>query len=296
MKISTIDLGFQGVPETIASFLVEGPAGLVLMETGPGSTLDRLLAGLADHGASSADIQAVLVSHIHLDHAGAAGWWARQEVPIYVHAAGAPHLIDPGKLLSSAQRIYGDRMDRLWGETLSAPPEQVFAVEDGDRIRVAGLEFEAISTPGHARHHHVYRLGDVGFMGDSMGILLPGRDWIDLPAPPPEFDLEEWRTSLQRIRAEQFAVFYRTHFGEVDASDIQIDRFEDLLTSATDLVRQMMEEGLSRNEMVEKYQVVMRQRAATSGLDAGSAQAYELANPRDMSVDGIVRYWRKWSG
>ncbi len=292
-RIETLDLGFQGTPETIASFLVVGPAGPVLLETGPGSTLPRLVEQLEERGFAPQDVQGVLVTHIHLDHAGGAGWWAQQGVPVYVHSAGAPHLIDPSKLLASAERIYGDRMGPLWGQTLPAPRENIIPVEDGDAIEVAGLRFRALSTPGHARHHHVYRLGDIGFMGDALGILLPGRNWIDLPAPPPEFDLEAWKESLQRIRQQEFSTIYRTHFGEVGDVAEQIDSFEQILIEAANLVRQMMAEGLERSSMVDRYQSEMRDRAAAAGLDQATAKAYELANPRDMSVDGIARYWRK---
>jgi glyoxylase-like metal-dependent hydrolase (beta-lactamase superfamily II) len=292
-RIETLDLGFQGTPETIASFLVVGPMGPVLVETGPGSTLPRLVEHLEKRGFTPKDIQGVLVTHIHLDHAGGAGWWAQQGVPVYVHSAGAPHLIDPSKLLASAERIYGDRMDLLWGETLPAPQENVVQVEDGDSIEVAGLRFKALSTPGHARHHHVYRLDDIGFMGDAAGILLSGQNWIDLPAPPPEFDLEAWKESLQRIRQQEFKTIYRTHFGEVGDVAAQIDGFEKILINAADRVRQMMAEGLGRDAMVDRYQSETRDRAAAAGLDQAAAAAYELANPRDMSVDGITRYWRK---
>lgn len=292
-RIETLDLGFQGTPETIASFLVVGSAGPVLLETGPGSTLPRLVEQLEERGFAAKDVQGVLVTHIHLDHAGGAGWWAQQGVPVYVHSAGAPHLIDPSKLLASAERIYGDRMDALWGQTLPAPRGKIIPVEDGDAIEVAGLRFRALSTPGHARHHHVYRLDDIGFMGDALGILLPGRKWIDLPAPAPEFDLEAWRESLQRIRQQEFSTIYRAHFGEVGDVAEQIDSFELILIEATDLVRQMMSEGLERSSMVDRYQSVMRDRATAAGLDQATAHTYELANPRDMSVDGITRYWRK---
>ena len=291
-NIEVIDLQFQATAETIAAFLIEGPGGPVLVETGPGSTLPRLLAELEERGVQAGEIQGVLVTHIHLDHAGASGWWARRGVPVYVHRIGAPHLIDPSKLLASAERIYGDRMQQLWGDILPAPAESVFAVEDGQRIEVGGLRFEALETAGHARHHHVFRLQDIGFTGDALGILLPGRRWIDLPAPPPEFDLKTWKKSLARIRKREFSKVYRTHFGASIGVAEEIDRFEETLDAAARLVRSWIEEEAPRDEMVGRYEQVMRERATAAGLDAASARAYELANPRAMSVDGIVRYWR----
>ena len=292
-EIEVIDLQFQGTEEAIAAFLIKGPGGSVLVETGPGSTLPRLIAELEERGVRAGEIQGVLVTHIHLDHAGACGWWAQQGVPIYVHTVGAPHLIDPSKLLASATRIYGDRMQQLWGDILPAPAEQVFTVEDGQRIEVAGLRFEALETPGHASHHHVFRLHDIGFTGDALGILLPGRNWIDLPAPPPEFDLETWSKTLDRIRRQEFAKVYRTHYGASIGVTDEIDRFAETLEAAAQLVRSWLEQEAPRDEMVRRYEQIMRERATAAGLDADSARAYELANPRDMSVDGIARYWRK---
>lgn len=293
LRIETLDLGFQGTAETIASFLVSGSVGPVLVETGPGSTLPRLIEELERRDIQAEDVHGVLVTHIHLDHAGAAGWWAQQGVPVYVHPIGAPHLIDPSKLLTSAERIYRDRMHVLWGETLAAPADRVIAIEDGTRIEVGGLVFEAIETPGHAGHHHVYRLGDVGFVGDALGILLPGRRWIDLPAPPPEFDLNRWRQSLGRIRELELTKVYRTHFGNSVEVSEEIEGFDQLLVETAHLVRDWIDDDRSRDEMVDQYQGFMRQRAEAAGLDAESARAYELANPRAMSVDGIARYWRK---
>ncbi len=174
MRIDTIDLEFQGASNVIASFLIHGPGGPVLVETGPVSTLPTLLARLEERGVRPGDVRDVLVTHIHLDHAGAAGWWAREGARVWVHSVGAPHLVDPGKLLASAKRIYGDRMDALWGEVVAAPADRVIAVDDGAQLEVGGLSITAIDTPGHAWHHHVYRLEDVAFTGDAAGILLPG--------------------------------------------------------------------------------------------------------------------------
>jgi glyoxylase-like metal-dependent hydrolase (beta-lactamase superfamily II) len=293
MRIETLDLDFGQTPETIASFLVFGPEGPVLIETGPASTLPNLLARLEEHGVAPGDVQHVLVTHIHLDHAGAAGWWAQQGATVYVHPNGARHLIDPSKLLTSAERIYKDRMAELWGQTLPAPAERVVAVEGDSTIEAAGLSFIALDTPGHARHHHVYRLGDVAFTGDAAGVRLGERHWIDLPAPPPEFDLEAWKTTLDRLRRENLDVIYRTHFGPTTDVSAQLDRFESHLDEGAALVRDLMAEGLDRDSMIERYNETMWTLASQDGVDDEVALAYELANPRFISVDGIARYWRK---
>jgi glyoxylase-like metal-dependent hydrolase (beta-lactamase superfamily II) len=293
MRIETLDLDFGQTAETIAAFLVFGPEGPVLVETGPASTLPTLLARLAEHGVRPGDVRHVLVTHIHLDHAGAAGWWAQQGATVYVHPNGERHLIDPSKLLTSAERIYEDRMDSLWGRTVPAPAENVVAVKGDSTIEAAGLEFVALDTPGHARHHHVYRLGDVAFTGDAAGVRLGERHWIDLPAPPPEFDLGAWKGTLTRLRSENLDTLYRTHFGPTSDVSVQLDQFEVHLEEGAALVRDMMAEGLDREAMIDRYNQTMWRLASADGVDDAAALAYELANPRFMSVDGISRYWRK---
>ncbi len=292
MRVETLDLEFQNAPQVIASFLLFGDDGPVLVETGPGSTLPALVSALAGHGVAPGDVRHVLLSHIHLDHAGAAGWWAQQGAQIYVHPKGARHLIDPSKLLASAERIYGDRMETLWGEILPAPADRVTAVEDGEAIDAGGLGFTAIETPGHARHHHVYALGEVAFVGDAMGIRIPGSDWLDLPAPPPEFDLAAWKETLAILKKRGFETIYRTHFGPSDTASSEADRLGDVLDETTELIGSLLERGIERDEMLETYQDWVRHR-----LDEASAgeriRLYEIANPRHMTVDGIVRYWRK---
>ena len=292
LRIDTIDLEFQGAPRVIAAFLLHGPDGPVLIETGPASTLPVLLARLGQRGLKPSDVRDVLVTHIHLDHAGAAGWWAQHGATVRVHPAGAPHLIDPSKLLRSATRIYGDRMDTLWGEVLPAPADRVVAIEDGTVIEAGGLRITAVDTPGHARHHHAYHVGDVAFTGDAAGILLPGNDWIDLPAPPPEFDLEAWKRSLARLRGLGAGTFYRTHFAAGADAAAELDRFEKILDTASGWMRAALDRGLDREAMIDRFTAWMRDRAMAAGTREEDARAYELANPRAMSVDGLVRYWR----
>ena len=294
MNIHTLDLNFRNVPHAIAAYLVVGPEGPALVETGPSSTLETLVARLAEHGYAPADIRHVLVTHIHLDHAGAAGWWAeRQNAQVYVHRLGAPHLIDPSKLLSSAKRIYGDMMDSLWGDVRPAPADRVTALNDGNTIRVAGLTFTALDTPGHARHHHTFRLGDVAFTGDAAGIRLPGSPLIFLPSPPPEFDLEAWQHTLARLRGENFATIYPTHFGPIDDVRAHLKAFNTLLHESAEFVRERMQASVERDELVQAYTAWNRNRAEALGIPEDTFQRYEITNPLFMSVDGMMRYWRK---
>jgi glyoxylase-like metal-dependent hydrolase (beta-lactamase superfamily II) len=303
MKIIPLDLNFLGKPNTIAAYLIIGPDGPVLVETGPMSTLSTLKNQLAEQGYVADDIHHLLVTHIHLDHAGAAGWWAQQGTRVYVHHIGAPHLIDPAKLLSSAARIYGDQMNALWGQTLPAPAEFVTPVYDGDQIAAGGLTFTALDTPGHAYHHHVYRVSDIGFTGDAAGIHIapPSKEapeksspsLVDLPAPPPEFDLERWQQTIDKLLAQPFRTLYPTHYGRVDNWTRQLETLSALLSEATEFVRLRLDEGLARSDILSDYLAWHATRCRKAGLNDQQIAQYEAANPHFMSVDGIIRYWRK---
>lgn len=292
-RIEIIDLEFQGHPGLIASFLIFGPEGHVLVESGPGSTLVAMKSGLAKHGLEPGDIDTLFLTHIHFDHAGAAGWWAQQGAKVVVHPIGAPHLVDPSRLINSATRIYGDRMETLWGDILPAPGENVIAVADGDVVEAAGLSFTAIYTPGHASHHHAYRLGDVAFVGDCAGIRGGGTPWLDLPAPPPEFNRELWKASLERLRAESLETIYRTHFGPRSDVATELDQTEELIDRTAEKIHELMDEGLERGEIVQRYREWMVEVALADGADPERLADDEVLNPRHMSADGVMRYWKK---
>jgi glyoxylase-like metal-dependent hydrolase (beta-lactamase superfamily II) len=291
--ILTLDLNYKNLPQTIAAYLVGGPEGLVLVETGPASTLSALRARLVEYRVQPSDIKHILVTHIHLDHAGAAGWLARKGAQIYVHHVGAPHLVDPSRLLKSAARIYGDQMEDMWGETVSAPADRVTAVYDNDVIDVAGLQFTALDTPGHAWHHHTYRLGDVAFTGDAAGIHIPSSNLVDLPAPPPEFKLEVWDKSIDRLLAEDFKAIYPTHFGRVDNPAKQLTELRALMHQAAEFVHTLLNEGQEREQILQPYIDMMEDRARDAGLSDFKIRQFDAANPLYMSVDGIMRYWQR---
>jgi glyoxylase-like metal-dependent hydrolase (beta-lactamase superfamily II) len=292
-QIHILDLNFQNMSQAIAAYLIETDGGPVLVETGPGSTHEALLAGLAEHGYQPDAVKHIFVTHIHLDHAGAAGWWAQQGSQIYVHEVGAPHLIDPSRLLSSAQRIYGDMMDRLWGAMVPAPAANVTALADGATVQIGSVTFSALNTPGHAYHHHAIELGDVAFTGDAAGVHLPGTHFTALPAPPPEFNLEAWQQTLDRLLARNFSAIYPTHFGPITAVTDHLTSFRTLMEEAAHFVRRRMAAGMERDELVREYLAWNYQRAEAEGVTEQLAQRYEAANPNFMSVDGIMRYWRK---
>lgn len=293
MNIIALDLNFQSLPDTIAAYLVEGPDGLLLFETGPASTLPMLKQRLREHDLTTTDIKHVFVTHIHLDHAGAAGWLAQEGAQIYVHEVGAPHLIDPSRLLQSAGRIYGERMDELWGQIIPAPEENVTPLQDGDVITAAGLEITAINTPGHAWHHHTYRIGDIAFTGDAAGIRLKDSGLVDLPAPPPEFKLEVWHATINRLLSEEFSAIYPTHYGRTEVVRDQLESLRTLLDEAAEFVRVRMVAGEEREAIVDAYITWSHERMRAGGLSNYAIEQYNAANPLFMSVDGIMRYWRK---
>ena len=292
-KIHTLDLHFQGLPQVIAAYLVEGETGLALVETGPSSTLPWLKKGITQAGFELDDIKHLLLTHIHFDHAGAAGWWAERGAHIYVHHNGAPHLIDPERLIKSATRIYQDQMETLWGEFLSVPATQLTALYDEQIIQIGDLRFEALDTPGHARHHMAYRLGEVAFTGDVAGIRLTGLPIIDIPTPPPEFSVEVWQDSLDRLQAQNFQGLYPTHFGLISEVDTHLQTTRQMVSEVADLTKTWRDQGLDREAMIAAFQAWQTERMQAVGLTDFDIQRYELGNPAHMSIDGMLRYWRK---
>ena len=292
-RVITFDLNFQGRSHAIAAYLIRHAEGAVLIESGPGSTLAGLEAGLAKEGLSPRDVTHVLLTHIHLDHAGAAGWLAKQGAEIYVHPVGAPHMINPEKLLASATRIYGDRMDVLWGEFLSVPESHLKVANDAETIKIGNLEFTPINTPGHAEHHYSYLFEDILFSGDVGGVRIPGYQYLRVPMPPPELHIERWHESLARLRKEKFARIAPTHFGVFDDPQWQLDEVEKGLDSASRWLDETMPANPPIEELRQSFTDWMMKEGEQIGLDEQVVKAYELANPLGMSADGLLRYWKK---
>jgi len=292
--IITLDLNFQGRKQAIAAYLIPHSSGVVLVECGPGSTLPGLQSALAEHGYSVADVTHVLLSHIHLDHAGAAGWLARQSAEVYVHPVGAPHMLNPEKLLASAARIYGDRMDELWGEFLSVPEDRLTVAEDAQEIVIGNLHFLPIDTPGHAYHHYAYLFEDICFSGDIGGVRIPGFPYMRIPMPPPELHLEKWRESVRRLRREKFNRIAPTHFGIFDDPDWQLNELEKNLDAVSRWLEDVMPADPPIEELRQMFSDWMDEQARASGLSEAVTKVYEVANPVGMSADGLQRYWRKY--
>jgi len=293
-RVITLDLNFQGRPHTIAAYLIRHTEGAVLVESGPGSTLPALEAGLAKEGLSlRRDVTHVLLTHIHLDHAGAAGWLAQQGAEIIVHPVGAPHMLNPDKLISSATRIYGDRMQSLWGEFLPVPENKLRVVEDGKQIVIGNLEFIPVNTPGHAEHHYAYLFEDICFCGDVCGVRIPGYQYLRVPMPPPELHLERWHESIARLRKEKFARLAPTHFGIFDDPEWQLNEVEKGLDSASRWLEQVMPSDPAIEELRQSFTNWVMDEGKSFGLSEEVVKVYELANPLGMSADGLLRYWKK---
>ncbi len=296
--IEIIDLNFQGQPAIIASYVLRGPRGVVLIETGPASSYPALKAGLAALGIALAQVTDILVTHIHLDHSGAAGWLAQETgATVHVHAVGAPHLADPAKLLASARRIYGADMDRLWGETLPAPAGQVHALADGDVIDAAGLRITAVDTPGHAWHHMAYLLDGLCWTGDVAAVRFPSLPHVRVPTPPPEIDLAAWRSSLARLRALHPDQLLPTHFGPVAADTLShLQAVEEQLDAAAAFVRERWQAGEVSEAIIDAYRAWIAARALADGADAAAAARFEVIVPSEMCVQGLARYFQKQAG
>ena len=293
MEVITLDLKFRDVPRALASFLVLAPSGPVLIETGPGSTTSRLEISLSENGFSVEDIKHVMITHLHLDHSGAAGWLASKGATIYIHWRAAQHLVDPSRLLSSARRIYGDAMDDMWGATLPVSKDRIHELKDGEDVLVNDMTVSVTEAKGHSNHHHVLRIGDVAFVGDVGGIRIPGKQFVTLPAPPPEFDLGQWQISLARLRELNLRKMYCTHFGIVDDINIHIDQLVSELNLVVQYVKKLIAAAYDKDEIISRYVEWYRERAICAGLSSDELLMYETANPFFMSVDGIMRYLSK---
>jgi len=293
-RIVTIDLNFQNKTQAIASYLIRQQDAVVLVESGPGSTLSALEAGLAKEGLSARDVTHVLLTHIHLDHAGAAGWLSWQGAEIYVHPNGAPHLLNPEKLIASATRIYGDQMQTLWGEFLSVEQDQLRIPQDAEEISIANLKFTAINTPGHAEHHYSYLFEDLCFSGDVGGVRIPGFPYLRAPMPPPELHFGRWRESIARLRSLKFPRIAPTHFGIFEDADWQLKQLGSILDVTEKWLEGIMPDNPPVEVLREKLSSWMEAQSREMGLSEEVIQAYTLANPLGMSADGMMRYWKKF--
>jgi glyoxylase-like metal-dependent hydrolase (beta-lactamase superfamily II) len=294
--LSYVDLHFQGVARIIATGIVHGPGGVALIDPGPSSTLPTLRRELEQAGLSMADVRALVLTHIHLDHAGATGTLVRErpELRVYVHEKGAPHMIDPAKLLASAARLYGDAMDRLWGEVLPVPADAITVLKGGERISAGGRDLDVAYTPGHASHHVSYFSADSGiaFVGDTAGVRLNPGGFNLPPTPPPDIDLEVWRESLSRIGRWHADTLFITHFGPHTPSDAHLAETADRLEWVSGLAKTSLAVDGTDEDRETWFANEIRRDLRRRAGDA-DAKAYEIAGRFDLNWRGLARYWRK---
>lgn len=275
-----IDLLHRGIGRGVGCYLVDTDDGLALHDCGPASTLPALEAALAARGLAAGDLRHILLSHIHFDHAGAAGALVRANPEIQVHVSeiGAPHLIDPSRLEASARRLWGDEFDTIWGAVTPIPQENVHVV--GDRV----LGLECFPSPGHARHHVSYLHEDgTLYAGDSLGVrITPGR-YVVPPTPPPEVDLDGWAVTIEESLRRRPARLALIHFGLFDDAVDHIERFRRELT----LWGSRVEHGMDEEEFTRLARGELR--ASDPDLVAMYENAATIANCHS----GILRYWRK---
>jgi glyoxylase-like metal-dependent hydrolase (beta-lactamase superfamily II) len=268
-----IDVMHVGRERVICAFEIDG----LIVDPGPSSSVETLLSALSEPP------RALLLTHIHLDHAGASGTLVQRfpSLPVYVHERGAPHLADPSKLLRSAGQLYGDDMDRLWGEVLPVPEENLRVLRGGEAVE----GFRVAYTPGHASHHVTYFSEDTGdaYVGDVAGVRIPPSDFTLAPTPPPDIDVELWLSSLNTIASFSPPRLCLTHFGHVDSVGEQLDTMRDTLRRWSELAAQSDQECF-----VSEIEAEVRAHA-----DPDTAAAFIQAAPPDQLYLGLTRYWSK---
>ena len=292
-----IDHHFQETPGLIASYLLAGGNDLTLLETGTTPTLETLLEGVRTAGFDPERITKLVVTHIHLDHAGSAGVLLQRlpEARLFVHRVGAPHLIEPSKLLKSAARIYGDDMERLWGDVLPAPAEQVVILDDGDTIQAGDRVLRALESPGHASHEMAFHHPASGllFTGDIAGVRLENAPYVRPPTPPPEFDPARWQMSVARLRTLQPRRLYLTHFGPYDEPDWH---FDDLLGRMSDWAgwaEARLGDDADTTAVAADLAALADAELAERTGRTDLALPFELISNYQMSVDGLARCFHK---
>jgi glyoxylase-like metal-dependent hydrolase (beta-lactamase superfamily II) len=272
-----LDLRFQGAERVIGAYLVETDDGPALFDCGPSTCIPRLKEALGERGLELADLRHLLLSHIHLDHAGAAGALVREHPDLRVHVSevGAPHLVDPSRLERSARRLYGETFDSLWGELAPVPETNVEVV--GDRV----LGLDCFRSPGHANHHVCYLAADgTLYAGDATGVRIQPAAFVMPPTPPPEVDLDAWSATLDEIERREPERLALVHFGVADDPERHVQELRDHLAEWAARV----ERGMTEEEFVE---------AARGEVPAADAPVYERAMPIWQSYAGLRRYWEK---
>jgi len=292
-----IDLNFCDTPKAIATGVYAGDAGAVLIDPGPGSCIDTLPASLAAQGIGVHDIESILITHIHLDHAGVTGLLVRDNprIRVFVHEKGAPHVADPSKLINSANQLWGvEGVARLWGQVIPVPESNLQVLGEHARITAGGRPFDVRYTPGHASHHVSYfddRSGLV-WAGDTAGLRFTSKVFTLPPTPPPDIDLEAWRDSLAKIRDWKPETVFITHFGPYAGAAEHLDDIEGSLREVAEMARRAIQTDASDEAKYEQFKddVFAYVRRA---VDEQEIRPLEFVGPLEFNWRGLVRYWKK---
>jgi len=294
--VETLDTHWNGRPHSVATALLRSQDHVSLIDPGPASTLDTLRQELQRHGLAVADLRAILLTHIHLDHAGATGALVRENprLAVYVHSRGAPHMQDPAKLLDSASRLWGSELPRLFGETLPVPAENLRILEGGETLELGTRRLAVDYTPGHASHHVSYfdQQEGVAFVGDTAGIRIENGPYILPATPPPDINLEIWDQSFAAILERRPARLFLTHYGYSENPARHIAEFRERLHRWAELAALSLQD--SPNEIAASEKFVKTARAElTSALSNAEVDHYAFTAGLDLSFLGLARYHRK---
>ncbi|MGI8956145.1 MAG: MBL fold metallo-hydrolase [Chthoniobacterales bacterium] len=292
--IHVLDTRHVGRPGIIAATALETNDGIALFDTGADATFKNIASAMCAAGFAPNDVRHVFLSHIHLDHAGAAWHFAELGATIHVHPRGARHLVDPSRLMESATRIFGDEMQHLWGEMQPIAQDKVKATEDGEVIRAGEFEVRPLATPGHASHHNVYQWDDYLFGGDVAGVQLDDGPPVP-PFVPPELHVESWLESIDRMRALPVTQLYLPHFGQV-RGDLpkHFDALEERVRRWANWFRDELRQGRAESELIADFAGYEARDILASGAAEDRLADYEKADPSFMAVTASIRYWQKF--
>jgi glyoxylase-like metal-dependent hydrolase (beta-lactamase superfamily II) len=294
--ISILDTNWVGRPHSIAAALLESDGHRAIIDPGPESTLAMLRERLHARGLSVAQLDAILLTHIHLDHAGASGSLVREnpKLVVYVHDLGAPHMIDPSRLLASAQRLWPDTLHQLFGDTLPVPKENLRILQGGEKLTLGTRKVEAEYTPGHASHHVTYfdAAENIAFVGDTTGVRIDNGPYILPATPPPDISLEIWEKSFATILARRPSRLFLTHFGFAGNPAEHIEEFRRRLHHWAQLAAEVLRSASSEEEAKKAF-VARAQGEMQEQLGLEEADHHAFTAGLDLSYLGLARYLRK---
>lgn len=289
--IDILDLNFLDESHVIANYLIASEDGLILVETGPETTFENLKNAIAKSGHSWKDVKHVLLTHIHFDHAGAAWKFADNGAKIYVHPIGLPHLNNPERLWNSAKMIYGDDMERLWGEMKPIDEKLLIGVDDGDEIEIGGIKIKVHYTPGHAIHHNAYQIDDIVFTGDVAGVKINNGPVVP-PCPPPDIHIEDWNKSIEKIRSLHPKSLFLAHYGEVTQVEDHLNQLQNMINDWANWIKPHYEAGEKAEKITPDFVKYTQDQLRENGVGEQEIEKYEKGNPSFMSVTGLLRYWK----